>query len=236
MTPRLIPLNRQGEPTESNLPMPPELAENNRQLAAFLETVGFEPPWIGYVLWTPERGAVGGGAFKGPPQRGRVEIAYFTLSAEQSRGFAGHTARLLVALARQADPTLIVSAETLPEPNASTRILERLGFVRTGVALDPDAGQVWHWELAPLALQSAPDNQPPAGLPVTPLGRYRHYKGAEYEVLGCVRHSETEEFLVLYRALYGAEGLWVRPHALFFGQVFSDGRWQPRFAPLREPD
>ncbi len=68
-------------------------------------------------------------------------------------------------------------------------------------------------------------------LPHTPPGRYRHHKGGEYEVLGAVRHSETLQPLVLYRALYGEGGLWVRPHAMFFETVVvDDGRPQPRFA------
>ena len=67
-------------------------------------------------------------------------------------------------------------------------------------------------------------------LPPTPAGRYRHYKGGEYEVLGVVRHSETLEPLVLYRALYGERGLWVRPHAMFFESIEVDGKVQPRFA------
>jgi hypothetical protein len=71
-----------------------------------------------------------------------------------------------------------------------------------------------------------------APLPETPPGRYRHYKGGAYEVLGAVRHSETLEPLVLYRALYGEGGLWVRPHAMFFGSVELDGQAQPRFAPV----
>jgi hypothetical protein len=49
-------------------------------------------------------------------------------------------------------------------------------------------------------------------------------------VLGCVRHSETLEPLVLYRALYGEHGLWVRPHAMFLGTVHHEGREQARFA------
>ena len=69
-------------------------------------------------------------------------------------------------------------------------------------------------------------------LPDTALGRYRHYKGGEYEVLGVARHSETLEALVVYRPLYNASGLWVRPHAMFFGQVDVDGVRQPRFAPV----
>ena len=67
-------------------------------------------------------------------------------------------------------------------------------------------------------------------LPATPLGRYRHYRGGEYEVIGVARHSETLEPLVVYRPLYTQSGLWVRPHAMFFEQVESGGRRQPRFA------
>ncbi len=67
-------------------------------------------------------------------------------------------------------------------------------------------------------------------LPDTPPGRYRHYKGGEYEVLGVARHSETLEPLVVYRPLYNASGWWVRPHAMFFGTVEVEGRTQPRFA------
>ena len=69
-------------------------------------------------------------------------------------------------------------------------------------------------------------------LPETPTGRYRHYKGGEYEVVGVVRHSETLEPLVLYRPLYGDSGLWVRPHAMFFGTVCLDGVERPRFERL----
>ncbi len=71
-----------------------------------------------------------------------------------------------------------------------------------------------------------------APLPATPLGRFRHYKGGEYEVLGVARHSETQEPSVVYRPLYGAGNLWVRPHAMFFSAVMLDGLSEPRFAPL----
>lgn len=67
-------------------------------------------------------------------------------------------------------------------------------------------------------------------LPQTPTGRYRHYKGREYEVLGAVRHSETLEPLVLYRPLYNDSGLWVRPWRMFFEEIDVNGVRQPRFA------
>lgn len=66
-------------------------------------------------------------------------------------------------------------------------------------------------------------------LPDTPLGRYRHHKGGEYEVLAVARHSETHESLVVYRPLHNGTGWWVRPHAMFFGDVDIDGAQRPRF-------
>jgi hypothetical protein len=61
-------------------------------------------------------------------------------------------------------------------------------------------------------------------------GLYRHYKGQRYQVLGSARHSETLEELVVYRALYGEHGLWVRPAAMFSQTVMVDGQPVPRFA------
>jgi hypothetical protein len=60
-------------------------------------------------------------------------------------------------------------------------------------------------------------------------GRYRHYKGNEYEVFGLVRHSETEEWLVHYRTLYGDKSEWVRPYGMFTESVTTDTGEQPRF-------
>lgn len=64
--------------------------------------------------------------------------------------------------------------------------------------------------------------------PIKP-GRYRHFKGNEYEVLGTARHSETLEEMVVYRALYGERGLWVRPAAMWNETVERDGASYRRF-------
>ncbi|WP_430461302.1 DUF1653 domain-containing protein [Thalassolituus sp. LLYu03] len=64
-------------------------------------------------------------------------------------------------------------------------------------------------------------------------GVYRHYKGNEYQVLGLARHSESEEWMVVYKTLYGDYSLWVRPAAMFCENVTIDGREQPRFALVR---
>ena len=73
------------------------------------------------------------------------------------------------------------------------------------------------------------DSLPP--LPSDPRpGRYRHYKGNEYRVVGLARHSETLEALVVYEALYGERSLWVRPAAIFTAQIEINGKRVPRFA------
>ena len=60
-------------------------------------------------------------------------------------------------------------------------------------------------------------------------GRYRHYKGKDYQVIGTARHSETEEWLVVYRCLYGDHSLWVRPLDMFLESVEVAGKQVPRF-------
>jgi hypothetical protein len=77
-------------------------------------------------------------------------------------------------------------------------------------------------------------NLPP--LPTEPRpGRYRHYKGGEYQVVGLARHSETLEPVVVYQALYGERGLWVRPVAMWTETVVVEGRKTPRFVYLGHP-
>lgn len=65
-------------------------------------------------------------------------------------------------------------------------------------------------------------------------GFYRHYKGKDYEVIGCARHSETEERFVVYRALYGKRGLWIRPLGMFREKVKVSGKLVPRFKRLKK--
>jgi hypothetical protein len=80
--------------------------------------------------------------------------------------------------------------------------------------------------------------QEPRGGPVTNEtatamprpGRYRHYKGQEYEVLAEAAHTETGEVFVVYRALYGDQSVWIRPRAMFCESVQAQGKLLPRFA------
>ena len=72
-------------------------------------------------------------------------------------------------------------------------------------------------------------NQATPPMIITLPGRYRHYKGGLYDVVSTVRHSESLEPMTLYRALYGEQGLWVRPAAMFLEDVVIEGLRQPRF-------
>ena len=65
-------------------------------------------------------------------------------------------------------------------------------------------------------------------------GRYRHFKGNEYRVLDLARHSETMEWMVVYQALYGEQGIWVRPAAMWDEHVSRDGYSGPRFIYIGE--
>ncbi len=62
-----------------------------------------------------------------------------------------------------------------------------------------------------------------------PRGRYRHYKGNDYELIDLARHSETDELMAVYRPLYGDRGLWVRPLTMFLETVQLEGQSVPRF-------
>jgi DNA-directed RNA polymerase subunit H (RpoH/RPB5) len=84
-------------------------------------------------------------------------------------------------------------------------------------------------EMRLLRQQIAKLAEAPIELTAVKPGRYRHYKGKEYEVVGIARHSETLEELVVYRALYGVHGLWVRPRKMFQESVVFEGRRVPRF-------
>ncbi len=124
---RLVPCEPDGFPVERKFALPDQARRNCEISAAWYRKVGYILLWIGYIA-VMDGAVVGGGGFKEPPQDRRVEIAYFTAPEFQGRGHATRTARALVAIARQADPTLLIAAQTLPEENTSTSILRKLGF------------------------------------------------------------------------------------------------------------
>jgi RimJ/RimL family protein N-acetyltransferase len=127
-----------------------------QQTVAMLQRTGATAPWTGYLaVDRAHQIIIGTCAFTAPPDpEGVVEIAYFTFSPFEGRGYASAMAAGLVELAEGSAGVRRVRAHTLPERNASTRILEKLGFERIGEAVDPEAGQVWRWERDPAAHRS----------------------------------------------------------------------------------
>lgn len=108
--------------------------------------VGFVRPWLGYV--SIKSGVpVGMCGFKSSPVAGRVEIAYGTIPGHEGQGVATAMAKNLVRIAQQEDPNVIVFAQTLPEENASTSILKKIGFALIGTVEHPEDGTVWEWQL-----------------------------------------------------------------------------------------
>lgn len=121
-----------------------EIVEAATQL---YRAVGYEPPWIGYL--TVEKDAcVGFCGFKSPPQNNRVEIAYFTFPEYESRGVATRMAAELIRLALEEMPAVTVVAQTLPEENASTSVLKKLGFQMVEIIEHAEDGLVWEWHLS----------------------------------------------------------------------------------------
>ena len=113
-----------------------------------------DDPWRHgfFIVHGASRMVIGSLGFKGPPDgEGMVEIAYGVAPAYQSQGYATEAAAAGVAFAFQTDVVTLVRAHTLPENNASTRVLAKCGFSRIGEVIDPDDGLVWRWELAKAA-------------------------------------------------------------------------------------
>lgn len=111
----------------------------------FYKKIGFNIPWICYYAQS-ENQLVGCAAYKGKPVNGKIEIAYGTFPQYQNKGIGANIAATLVKLALDTDPSVIVTARTLPEENYSTRILRKNNFKLLGVVIDEEDGEVWEWE------------------------------------------------------------------------------------------
>ncbi|GAA4467352.1 hypothetical protein GCM10023189_50900 [Nibrella saemangeumensis] len=123
----------------------PDCQESLPMTIEFFDKVGYSPPWIGYVAREQDQ-LVGVGAFKGAPRDGQVEIAYGTFPASQQQGMGAKICRQLVELALITDPSIRITARTLPEENYSTKILRKNGFHFLGTVWDNEDGDVWEWE------------------------------------------------------------------------------------------
>ncbi len=110
----------------------------------FYGKVGYQPPWICYLV-EEEGQIVATAGIKGKPVGGKVEIAYGTVDEFQHRGIATRVCNELVKICLKADPTVTVTARTLMEENYSTKVLRKNHFQFAGTVMDPEDGEVWEW-------------------------------------------------------------------------------------------
>ena len=146
---RLVPQTREDVRTQIEQMQPHEKAELSAAWLALLDGSTSADPWIhGFMLVHRISGdVIGRCGFKGPPEAdGVVEIAYGVAPEHQGKGYATEAAAALVSYAFSNEQVRVVRAHTLPEPNASTRVLTKCGFQRVGEVIDPEDGLVWRWE------------------------------------------------------------------------------------------
>jgi [ribosomal protein S5]-alanine N-acetyltransferase len=144
---KLTPIGQHGQLSES-FPLNDHLDMVVEMTVKHFEKAGFVPPWVGYIAVENDV-PLGTCAFKAPPVDNRVEIAYGTLPGCEGKGVATAMAAELVRIAWQEEAGLTIFAQTLPEENASTTILKKLGFRPVGTVEHSEDGPVWEWELPP---------------------------------------------------------------------------------------
>ncbi|WP_229367571.1 GNAT family N-acetyltransferase [Telluribacter humicola] len=110
----------------------------------YFERVGYEPPWIGYYAQVGDK-LVGSGGYKGPPKDGTIEIDYGIFPAFQGQGYGTEICRQLVQLAVQTDPSVRITARTLPDNYASAGVLRKNGFEQVRTVQDEEDGEVLEW-------------------------------------------------------------------------------------------
>jgi ribosomal-protein-alanine N-acetyltransferase len=108
--------------------------------------IGYNFPLVGYFVKRDEQ-IVGACGFIGPPVNNRVEIGYGTFKEFEGQGIAGFACKQLISIAKNTISNVIITAKTAPESNASTKILQRNGFVYSGIVQDHDIGDAWEWIL-----------------------------------------------------------------------------------------
>ena len=143
---KLIPISETGKIGGKEINLPPFAQEALTNTVKLYQTVDYIPPWISYLAFE-NKNYVGGCAFKSPPVNNNVEIAYFTFPDYEGHGVATRMAEKLVRIALEENENIRIFAQTLPEIDASTTILRKLGFNKKGKVVHKEDGVVWEWHL-----------------------------------------------------------------------------------------
>ncbi len=124
------------------------ISENCQELIqmmdAFYPKVGFNIPWVGYFLLLNNQ-VVGTAGFTGQPIENTVEISYWTFKEWEGQGIASMACKELIAIAQKTNPSVTITAKTLPEYNASTKILQNNNFKFVEIVQDHEVGDAWLW-------------------------------------------------------------------------------------------
>ncbi|MBN3519768.1 GNAT family N-acetyltransferase [Algoriphagus lutimaris] len=134
------------ENTEDSIFDSPDAKNLVKMYQDFYPTIGFNPPWVGYLIIKNNK-VVGSCGFVGKPFDGQVELAYWTFKEFEGQGIASFACKGLIEIAQKEDPLVSLTAKTAPEENASTRILEKHGFEYSKVVQDEEIGDAWLWIL-----------------------------------------------------------------------------------------
>jgi len=144
-----VQINKDGSLAEPYITLPQVAHDVRATTAEHYKKSGFSPPWVFYMAFLDSE-CVGTCGFKSAPKNNRVEIAYFTFPEFEKRGVATAMATLLIEQATKANVGLglMIFVQTMPEQNASTAILQKLGFTCIGAVNHPQDGKVWEWHLS----------------------------------------------------------------------------------------
>ena len=144
---KLIEILETGQLKEQISSLPNQAFEVCSAYTHLYKTVGYQPPWLGYLAFIGNV-CVGSCGFKSPPKNNRVEIAYFTFPEHERKGIATQMAKSLIEIVIKTDPRVTIAAQTLPQESPSTTILKNIGFNHVETLEHPEDGQVWEWHLA----------------------------------------------------------------------------------------
>lgn len=124
------------------------ISENCQELIQMMDEfypkVGFNIPWVGYFLLHNNH-VVGTAGFTGQPVDNTVEISYWTFKEWEGQGIASMACKELIAIAQKTNPSVSITAKTLPEYNASTKILQNNNFKFIEIVQDHEIGDAWLW-------------------------------------------------------------------------------------------
>lgn len=142
---KLLPIERE-ETLNQRFSTTPECVEILTIFTEHYKKAGFHKPWIAYFVADEDDQIIGGAGFKGRPKGNKIEVSYGTFKQHEGKGIGTEMCRQLVLLASQTDPSVQITARTLPDNHASMGILKKNGFECVGTVHDEEDGEVLEWE------------------------------------------------------------------------------------------